>query len=169
MGAMSRLRRLETTGKIFFVTCNVATGIKQLSPSEQDIFLASLAEARDRLKFRLFAYVVMPSHWHALILPAPAQTISAVVHAIKRISALRLNSRRGMSGPFWQGRFYDTFMRKVRDFRETLEYIHTNPVRDGFRLHPASWRWSSYPGYATGRAPVSIDAIELPLDPSHRI
>lgn len=167
---MSRLRRLETTNKIFFVTCDVHKGATPLSAPERDLFLTALAETRGRLKFRLLAYVVMPNHWHALILPAPEQTISDAMHAIKRLSALRINKRRKTSGMLWQARFYDSFMRKVKDFRETLEYIHTNPVRDGFVSDAARWPWSSYKQLLTGRGSyLPVDYLELPLDLNHRL
>ncbi|MFQ5663014.1 MAG: transposase [Terriglobia bacterium] len=167
---MSRLRRLETTGKIFFVTCNVGKDVNSLSPPERDLLLTTIGQARQRLHFRLFAYVVMPNHWHALILPAPEQTIGAVMHTIKRTSALHLNSRRGTTGSLWQARFFDRFLRRVKDFNEAVDYIHTNPVRDGFTSEPGSWPWSSYGGFA-GRQQLllPVDRINLPLDATQRI
>ena len=167
---MSRLRRLETTGKIFFVTCNVAQGVESLSPPERNLLLKAISEARQRLHFLLFAYVVMPNHWHGLILPAPRQTIGAVLHAIKRTSALRVNRRRGTTGSLWQARFFEGFLRRVRDFSEAVAYIHTNPVRDGFTSELTSWPWSSY-GDFTGRkeSALPVDSINLPLAGSRRI
>jgi len=112
----------------------------------------------------------MPNHWHALILPAPRQTISTVMHTIKRTSAVQLNQRRGTKGRLWQGRFFDRFVRKVKDFREALEYIHSNPVRDGFVAEPAAWPWSSCGDYGGDKpAPVPVDPIELPLDENQRM
>lgn len=167
---VSRLRRLVTTGKIFFVTCNVKKGVKQLSPSERNLFLAAVAEARAKHKFRLLAYVVMPTHWHALLLPAPEKTIGDIMHAIKRLSAFHINKRRGTSGSLWQARFYDSFARKVKDFGAALEYIHTNPVRDGFVSDPARWPWSSYAQLVTGKNSFpAVDRLELPLDPEYRL
>ena len=167
---MSRLRRLVTTGKIFLVTCNVKKGLKQLSPSERNLFLVAVAEARAGHKFQLLAYVVMPTHWHALLLPAPERTISDTVHAIKRLSALRINRQRRTSGSLWQARFYDSFARKVKDFGAALDYIHTNPVRDGFVSDAARWPWSSYAQLLIGKDSFPpVDRLELPLDPEHRL
>jgi len=170
IAAMSPLRRLETTGKIFFVTCNIAKGVRSLSPGERDVLLMTIAEARQQLHSPIFAYVVLPHHWHALILPAPHQTISAVMHAIKRQSALRVNSRRGTSGTLWQGRFFDRFLRKVGEFEEAVDYIHANPLRDRFASDPASWPWSSYSALTGSPNPLlPIDSIELPADEHRRI
>lgn len=167
---MFRLRRLETTGKIFFVTCNIAKGVKSLAPRERVLLLTVMREVREGLRFQLFAYAVMPNHWHALILPAPGQTISRVMHTIKRLSALRLNRARGSSRSVWQARFFDRFLRRVKDFHEAVEYIHTNPVRDHFTSEPAAWRWSSYRAFAGHkRLLLPVDHLNLPLDESWRI
>ena len=132
--------------------------------------MRTIGESRQRLRFRLMAYVVMPNHWHALILPAPGQSISDILHDIKRVSALRFNRRRRRSGPFWQSRYFDSFMRTVQDYRDTLEYIHSNPVRDGFVRDHARWPWSSYRQYLGEVGSVlPIDHLELPLDPKHRL
>jgi len=167
---VSRLRRLETTGKVFFVTCNLAHGVESLSPAERSLLLTVIDKARQRLRFRLFGYVVMPNHWHALVLPAPGRTIGSAMHAIKRNSALELNQRRATTGRVWQGRFFDRFVRKVKDFREALEYIHSNPVRDGFVHEPAAWSWSSYGHYSgCGKTQIRVDRIELPMDEKQRL
>ena len=61
-------------------------------------------------------------------------------------------------------------MRKVRDVGEALDYIHTNPVRDGFVSDAALWPWSSYRQIVLGGEPLlSVDRLELPLDPNQRI
>ena len=167
---MSRLRRLEITGKIFFITCNVKQKTKTLSPNERTLLLRVTGDLRVRWGFRLFAYGVLPSHWHALIEPAPQHTISGVLHEIKRVSALQINRRRGATGPLWQARFYDRFLRRARDFRETFAYIHANPVRDGFVRHPGAWPWSSYRCYFGGGACLlAVDPIDVPLDDRARI
>jgi len=167
---MSRLRRLVTTEKIFFVTCNALPELASLTDAERSLFLTCLGKARQRLSFRLFAYVIMPNHWHALIRPAPRRSISSVMHSIKRNSALVFNRRRQRAGPFWQGRYYESFLRKVRDFHEALDYIHTNPVRDGFVRTPEVWPWSSYRQYAgRERSQLSVDLLVLPSDPDFRL
>ena len=83
------------------------------------------------------------------------------------------------SGPLWQGRFFDRALRTVKEYYETLEYIHCNPVKAGLVARPEDWRWSSVHGYPVaafdGLGPVAdnqilaIDRVDLPLDPRARI
>ncbi len=47
-------------------------------------------------------------------------------------------------GPFWQPKYFDNIMRRVRDFWAKLEYIHNNPVAAGLVANAGDWRWSSY-------------------------
>ena len=45
----------------------------------------------------------------------------------------------GVSGPFWQARFYDHLIRDEADLRKPLDYIHFNPVRQGHCAKAADW------------------------------
>ena len=76
----------------------------------------------------------------------------------------------------WQGRFFDRALRTVKEYGETVEYIHLNPVRRGLVGHLGQWKWSGYHEYA-GATPVEqqtrcglvIDRVQLPTDANRRI
>ena len=57
---MSRLRRIEDTDRIFFITTNLHPSARPLNPNERDIVLDWLGKVRTRYKFLLLGYVVMP-------------------------------------------------------------------------------------------------------------
>jgi len=48
--AMVRFRRIEDRDRIFFVTTNVARGIRDFSPAERDTILDVLAAQRARVR-----------------------------------------------------------------------------------------------------------------------
>jgi len=57
-------------------------------------------------------------------------------------------------------------MRTVEQFRNTLEYMHFNPVAKGLASKPEDWPWSSYGCYAAGGdVPLPVDLLDLPFDP----
>jgi hypothetical protein len=65
-------------------------------------------------------------------------------------------------------RFFDRALRTVKEYSETVEYIHLNPVRAGLVRRPEDWRWSSYNNFALTKAtvaacPIQIDYVRLPL------
>ena len=114
----------------------------------------------------------MPDHWHAIIYPRHPLTISEVMEAIKVSATRRINRGRGTLGPLFQSRFFDRALRTVKEYGETIEYIHWNPVRRGYVRHPEAWRWSSakeYAGVEAGKqlriCGLTVDRLRLPADP----
>jgi putative transposase len=135
-----------------------------------------MARMRASLGFALMAWVFLPDHWHAIVYPPHPLTISRLMKAIKVSSMIAINQRMGERGELWQGRFFDHALRTVKDYMDTVEYIHMNPVRRGLVRHPGEWKWSSYHEYAGVDAAqrkkecsLTIDRVGLPSDAQTRI
>jgi putative transposase len=121
-----------------------------------------IERARKHFGLRVYGFVFMPEHVH-LLLSEPARcTLAEVIHFVKLSSAKRiqrLRSEPGESGPFWQKRYYDRYLRNYRDFVEKLRYIHRNPAKRGLCDKPEEWPWSSFRHYALGeRGFVEIES-----------
>ncbi len=164
---MSRVHRLRTTDRIFFVTVNLRQAVRPLARDEFGKVLAAMDTSRRKLHFLLYGYAIMPDHWHALIWTGYPLTISRVVQDIKWISARSLNAARKGSGAVWQHQFWDRFVRHAKEFNERQVYMHLNPVRKGLVNKPEDWRWSSYNNFsldpaAVQRCPIQIDYVMLP-------
>jgi REP element-mobilizing transposase RayT len=161
---MSRLRRIEEQDRFFFVTTNLSKKVADLSPSERTLVLETLGRCRVNMRFKIFAYVVMPDHAHLMLEPA-TNTLTSVMREFKSKTGLLLNERRRTRGPIWQTRFFDFICRSVRDFSEKVEYIHQNPVSVGLVGKPEDWLWSSAAFYQKRNNPVfAPDFIDLPAD-----
>ena len=165
---MSRVHRLLTTDRIFFVTVNLWRALPPLAADEFRHVAAALEEARRRLRFLLCGYVLMPDHWHVLIGTAYPVTISRVIQKVKWISARSLNDQRRITGPVWQHQFWDRFVRHEKELAARFDYMHLNPVRKGLAGKPSEWRWSSFNNFAldkeeVSRCPIQIDHVRLPL------
>jgi putative transposase len=98
-----------------------------------------LDAVRSRQRFFLSAWVFVPNHWHAILFPPYPITISEVMKSVKLTSTNSLGRFRGETGELWQGRFFDHALRTVRNYWETVEYIHLNPVRRGLVTKPQDW------------------------------
>jgi putative transposase len=99
-----------------------------------------------------------------------------LLKVLKVSSMIAVNRGRREGGELWQGRFFDHALRTVKDYLETVEYIHLNPVRRGLVEQPEQWRWSSSREYAgldvaeqERQCGLKIDRVRLPADQSARI
>ena len=128
---MSRLRRLENTEKIFYITYCLNRGQESFIEPGYQLLAQSIATARERRDFRLSAFVFMPDYWHALIRPRPGDSIGRILQTIKVTFTFRqkrsidLTLRRLKLG--WQPRFWDSFIRSVGVFHAKADYIHQKP------------------------------------------
>ena len=140
----------------------------------RDAFVDALAASRDRTKYELNGWVIMPEHVHLLIVPdLPEYPVSYVLKDLKGLFANRVLQRwREINPPilsritdpqgkvhFWQkGGGYDRNIVSDDEFHEKLNYIHNNPVTRGLAHHPTDWAWSSAQWYAGCR-----DKTVLPI------
>jgi REP element-mobilizing transposase RayT len=164
---MSRLHRLRSGDRIFFVTVNLRRTVPPFIAQEYPVILGAIQESRRRLGFLLCGYVLMPDHWHALFWPNYPLTISRLVQDIKYVSSRCLNRERGGAGTLWQHQFWDRFVRHAKEFNDRLTYMHLNPVRRGLVAKPEQWRWSSYQNFsreesARAASPIQVDHVLLP-------
>ena len=164
--AMSpRLPRFYGAHHLHFITCSCY----RRSPlfrraGSRDRFLTILEQVRQRYRFVVVGYVVMPEHIHLLVSEPEVGTPSTVLQVLKQRTARALLPRPKKADPrqgrlfvedgeraaFWQARFYDFNVWTERKRVEKLRYIHTNPVRRGLAAEPEGWRWSSFRFYALG-------------------
>jgi putative transposase len=116
----------------------------------------------DSQRYRLLAWVVMPSHVHVLFQPMNGWTVAKIVAARKKFTARKicddlrntgggctpgaLISRLAASTPVWHREYWDRYIRDKTHSTQAIEYIHLNPVKAGLVSTPERWRWSSaYP------------------------
>ena len=140
------LKRYYGRGEIHFVTFSCYRRIPLLRTIEaRNVFVEALGAIRDRYKFSLVGYVVMPEHVH-LLLSEPDKALLRVALQALKISV----SKRAKERPFWQARYYDFNVFTWSKRSEKLDYIHWNPVKHGLVEKPEDWLWSSCRYYQTG-------------------
>jgi putative transposase len=173
---MSRLRRLVLSDRYFFVTCNLLRTRAVLNEEDFEILARVIKARREEHGFLLPAWVFLPDHWHAILGPRYPKGISLVMESLKVSSTRQINAVRGELGRLWQGRFFDRALRTVKEYQETVEYIHLNPLRRGLVKRPEDWKWSSVHEYAfpavpeaRHEPPLRIDRVRIPADERARI
>ena len=165
----SRLHRHYNLNHLHFITCSCYRRLPGLSDSRhRNFFLEILARLRQRYRFELVGYVIMPDHFHLLmgepriddpsrVMQVLKQTVSRQVLGVLRKAgenpkAKRLLRQLGSSAhpgriQFWERRFYDFNVWSEKKRLEKLEYMHNNPVKRGLVKNPADWPWSSFRFY----------------------
>jgi len=161
-----RLERFEVFLGTRFLTCSTYRRLPLFEDETAKAeFAASLLRARVHHGFALLAWVLMPEHFHVLLIPRlPESPVPALLNMLKSTMSRRvLAGWRGNGAPvladlndgrggarFWQpGGGHD---RNVRgDPAEVIRYIHENPVKRGLVTEPTEWPWSSARWYAGDR------------------
>ena len=77
------------------------------SPELRDLFLRVLEQARQKYRFVVIGYVVMPEHFHLLMSEPDVGDPSVVMKVIKEPFTMLLHHGGVRTGPIWQKRFYD--------------------------------------------------------------
>ncbi len=148
----------------------------------RDIFSEALEKAREKHRFDLWAYVIMPEHVHLLIWSGEKEySIPKILQSIKLSTSMRairyleknkpeklkwLHTGQKSSGyRFWQdGGGYDRNVYSHDALVEIIEYIHRNPVRRGLVNDPFDWKWSSANEWrGPGSGPIRIDRESFPV------
>ena len=128
----------------------------------RDLFLKVLEQVRQRYRWVVIGYVVMPEHIHLLVSEPQERPLSTAMQALKLGFARRVlaeqSRRRRRSGQadlfehsaqhIWQARYYDFNACTARKRVEKLRYMHRNPVKRGLVEAPEQRRWSSFRAYA---------------------
>ena len=78
----------------------------------------------------LLAWVLMPDHFHGLLVLESGKLATCVGRA-KGASAYRFNKSRGRAGPVWARAFHDRAIRGSGNVRDAARYLVGNPIRAG--------------------------------------
>ena len=89
-----RLKRYYGAGHLHFVTCSCYQRRPLLGRARtRNLFVRILGEARDRYRFSLVGYVVMPDHIHLLMSEPEVGTPSVVMQVLKQRVSRRLRRK----------------------------------------------------------------------------
>lgn len=101
---------------------------------------------RDGKQYRLDAFSIMPNHVHAVFAPMAsedvAQSLSSIMHSLKRNTAKSSNRLLNRSGHFWQHETFDHYIRDDTEWRKIIRYVLENPVKAGLVKNWEDWQWN---------------------------
>jgi putative transposase len=147
--------------------------------------VTAIDRARERHEFHLWAWVIMPEHFHLIVYQAPgASPLSLTLKTIKQsvvTNAIHWLEREGLEVPevmrdrrpdgrvvtrFWlRGGGYDRNLWSAEEVWEKVGYVHSNPVERGLCERAENWVWSSARVYRGLEGVLSLDLKSLPEVP----
>ena len=159
---MPRVARGLADGHFYHVL-NRGNGRQQVFHNDMDYqaFLDLLDEAKKRYPVTLFAYCLMPNHFHLLVQAEKGEALSRYMQWFMTSHVRRYHRRHGSSGHVWQGRFKSFLVQGDAHLLAVARYIEGNPVRVGLAERSHDWRWSSH-GESCGRQKRNLTAM-LPI------
>lgn len=169
IGAMPRRPRDFTGNHVFHALNRSIQGALLFDgPADYGDFQRLLAGAVKRFHLSLFAYALMPNHWHLVLRAGEDCGLSAAmqwlctVHAQKR----RVSSHSRGRGAVYQGRFKAVAVQDDQHFLTVCRYVERNPLRAKLVAQAEDWEWSSASTSVTdaSRPPIAPWPLEKPCD-----
>jgi putative transposase len=129
---MPTIRQKQSTYAITILTFQRHRHFQRTANAE--LFIATLFQHRDKDRFQLHGFVVMPDHTHILITPAIDQSTAKSIQYIK--GGYSFAARQHFAGEIWHSGYHEHRIRDADDFKKQLTYIGSNPARKQYEDYP---------------------------------
>jgi putative transposase len=106
-------------------------------------FVRTLAGMRAGYGVRLYAFCLMPNHFHLVLRADETGAMSEAMQWSQTSYAARFRSKYRSTGHVFQGRFKSFPIETDRHLLTVMRYVERNPVRAKLVSSAADWRWSS--------------------------
>jgi REP element-mobilizing transposase RayT len=164
--------KVNDTNAAHFITSSILEWLPLFTTAACcEILLESFSFCRQHKGLRVFGWVILPNHFHAIV---DGPNLSGTVADLKKFTARRLleqlasenrqwllnqlayfREHHKTSGhQVWQEGFHPQAIMSDAMMLQKLEYLHNNPVRAGFVASPEHWRFSSAHEWLPGALPV---------------
>jgi len=142
---MPRQARDVAAGYIYHVL-NRGNRKQTVFHSQKDYidFFEFMKKAKEKFPIKIFAYCLMPNHYHFVLMPIQSDHLGKWIHWFTTVHAGKHHFYNQTSGHIWQGRFKNIFVQDDYHFDTVIKYTERNPVRAGLVNAPSNWPWSSY-------------------------
>ncbi len=128
---MPRGPRLDVPGTLHHI---MARGIEQRdifrTDEDRKDFLGRLAALVPVTKTRVYAWCILPNHFH-LLLRSGKTGLSSFMRRLQTGYAVSFNKRHQRVGHLFQNRYKSVLVEEEPYFLELIRYLHLNPVRAG--------------------------------------
>jgi putative transposase len=144
---MARPKHRAKPGETYFVTTDTWERRKVfLKSTAAELVEAKLFEYRDKGRYCVHSYVVMPDHFHVLLTPGKTTSLEKAIGLIKGGSSYDIGKALHMKFPVWHEGFTEHGIRDEEDYETHVRYIQSNPVKAGLVREPGDYLYCSMNG-----------------------
>ncbi len=161
---MPRISRGLADDSIYHVI-NRGNGGRVVFQKDKDYeaFVNLMKEAKIRYTVRIFAYCLMPNHFHIVVMPHESEDLSKWMQWLLTSHVRRFHMHYGTSGHIWQGRYKSFLIQKDSHLLTVLKYVESNPLRAGLVNSANNWLWSSHRESVQKGGHLLIDEVPVEL------
>ena len=146
--------------RTFFITSSTwgKTGLLQ-SARAASLLINVFYHYRQRQKYALHEFVVMPDHFHVLITVGAEMTVEKAAQLIKGGFSFRAGRELCFRAPVWQKGFSEVRVNEWEAFLGVRDYIHANPVKRFLATVASEYPYSSaFVGFELDMPPQRLKA-----------
>jgi putative transposase len=143
---MPRPTRADEAGGIYHAL-NRGNARSTIFHKDEDYvaFERIISEGLERYDVELFAYQLMPNHWHLVLRPVEDGAMSQIMRWITATHTMRYHAHYHSSGEghVYQGRFKSFPIQDDDHFLTVCRYVERNALRAKLVNKAEKWRWGS--------------------------
>ena len=132
------------------------------------LFRSLMVATLERVPIQLFAYCIMPNHFHLVCAGTLDGQLSDYMRLLTLVHSKKWHAARGTTGTgsVYQGRFKAFPVQSDTHFLTVCRYVERNALRAGLVARAEDWRWGSLAdrGKNCSDFPLSIWPILQPPD-----
>jgi len=140
------------------------------SGADYERFIHLLRRATGRAPVSIFAYCLMPNHFHLVLRPEADSALATYMHWLSTSHVRAHHRRYGTDGRVWQGRFNAFPVQNDAYLLTVMRYVERNALRAALVARAEDWPWGSLAARRQGGrrgllhpAPVSLPKNWLEL------
>lgn len=118
--------------------------------ADREAFLAGVAEAHALWGLEIYAYCLMPTHYH-LVCRTPEANLPRVMRHVNGLYTQRFNRAHRRDGPLFRGRYRALCIDAEAYLGAVVRYVHRNPVEAKLVRAPGAFAGSSHRAYLQPR------------------
>lgn len=165
---MPRPPRIYLENALYYVTSK-GDGGQSIFKDDEDFkaFLELLKRYKAQYGFKLFAYCLLPGHFHLLMELSVQKeqackmgTLSSIMHDLNSSYTKYFNGKYARKGHLFRERYKSALIEKKPYLLRLSAYIHLNPKRLNLVSHPERYPYSSYIFYLDREIPFDAPLRE---------